>query len=159
MPKYRVTTYGMGKRSKDVSSQLKFDLVLKNERTEYSNGDSSEKTEESKLNRNGKGETSVPISKRRKVVPLYEDDLFGFTENDSKTVLTQTKLSSQKSKNSKSKTTFESSTDGTDKSTDDEAYCSSQERNGSSQESKGSGNEKPVQKQVGSFVIHGNSVL
>ena len=149
MPKYGVATYGMRKKSKTASSDLEFDVA----RSERNCENSPEKTGKIEQKKNRKRDEALQANKRRKVVPLHEDELFGFNENDSDTGSTQTIPTATRHntcifKKLKSKSTVESSTDGTDKSTDDEAYCSSQEPNNSSQESIPNGNEKPTQRKV-----------
>lgn len=148
MPRYGVATYGMRNKSKTASSEQEFD-VARSERTETVH--SPEKTRKIEQKKNRERDEVPQANKRRKVVPLHEDELFGFNENDSDTGSTQTKPTAQRRnifKKLKSKSTAEGSTDGTDKSTDDEAYCSSHEPTNSSQESLQNGNEKPTQRQV-----------
>ena len=129
--------YGTRKHSKDVSSQIKFDLavavVLEGADSEGSS-QSSENSSQTSSRRDGKYKKKevTQANKRRKVVPLYKDDLFGFTEEDFDVSTSKPgtslhrKTSKQKTCRSPKKTVFESSADCTDKSTDDEAYGSSQ---------------------------------
>lgn len=93
MPNYGVVTYKSRKKSNNTDAQTEFDLALAaknkpNTKTEKCNNNKSGSRKtmnnvEKDKRRNGPPETS----KKRKLNPLLEDELFGFNESDSETDL------------------------------------------------------------------------
>ena len=101
MPKYGVVTYKSRKQSKNyTTAQNEFDLALAAKNNEKNTRNCSKTdlgrtgTSEVKIKRTNK--SAVDTNKRRKLNPLLEDELFGFTESDPESACTSSKDSASK---------------------------------------------------------------
>ncbi len=96
MPKYGVVTYKSRKQSKNISvgAQTEFDLALAAKNDEKKTGNCSKSNLESTRKSEVKTKRANKLmdgNKKRKLNPLLEDDLFGFTEIDSDSQCTSSK--------------------------------------------------------------------
>jgi hypothetical protein len=86
MPKYGMVTYKSRKQSGNVSAQTEFDRALAAKNDDENTGNRSknnlERTKKFEL-KIKRGNKPLDGNKKRKLNPLLEDELFGFTESDS----------------------------------------------------------------------------